>query len=317
MFCHKSWYLRKIWFGQVAPLIQDQSLEDAPARNSKQWTFLKEFPTKSPHVDVMKQNLWADLDLFFWFADMIMDWFLLKLWQFLRWWSHRKSTWAAVSQSCRPNRSTVQRVQRQIRWKRLCWRRSGAQRKNSVRSCEFLLSTSEEMFEDVKSKNKISELCWIKKTHDINSLILINSPCAYQSAAWKESKPLELPKCINGTLQLESGTFEAPEKRGKCWLGGWGGAWKVRGRDVLQGLVDGWHQIKYSWAFWGFLNVLCCWPDRCFLLGMVMFFNIANLDTKSVVAILGQVCSIVFDLFRFGSIPCDFQLQCLWPGWHV
>ena len=36
-----------------------------------------------------------------------------------------------------------------------------------------------------------------------------------------------------------------------------------------------------------------------FLLGMVMFFNIANLDTKSVVAILGQVCFIVFDHFRF------------------
>ena len=38
-----------------------------------------------------------------------------------------------------------------------------------------------------------------------------------------------------------------------------------------------------------------------------MFFNIANLDTKSVVAILGQVCSIVFDLFRFWSVFCDFH----------
>ena len=31
-----------------------------------------------------------------------------------------------------------------------------------------------------------------------------------------------------------------------------------------------------------------------------MFFNIANLDTKSMVAILGQDCSLVFALFRFG-----------------
>ena len=44
------------------------------------------------------------------------------------------------------------------------------------------------------------------------------------------------------------------------------------------------------------------WPDRCFLLGMVMFFNIANLDTKSVVAILGQDCLFVFDHFRFPTL---------------
>ena len=39
----------KIWFGQVAPLIQDQFLDDAPARNSKQWTFLKNIPI-NPHT---------------------------------------------------------------------------------------------------------------------------------------------------------------------------------------------------------------------------------------------------------------------------
>ena len=37
-----------------------------------------------------------------------------------------------------------------------------------------------------------------------------------------------------------------------------------------------------------------------------MFFNIANLDTKSVVAILGQDCSFVFDHFRFVDLIVVF-----------
>ena len=61
------------------------------------------------------------------------------------------------------------------------------------------------------------------------------------------------------------------------------------------------------------------WPDRCFLLGMVMFFNIANLDTKSVVAILGQVCFIVFDHFRFPTLFSLSQrnLPFRIPGYQV
>ena len=43
----------------------------------------------------------------------------------------------------------------------------------------------------------------------------------------------------------------------------------------------------------------------CFvLIGLVMFFNFANLDTKLMVAILGQDCSLVIQPFRFGASLC-------------
>jgi len=81
---------------------------------------LNKNPHKSSHVDVIHHCLWAcGLIPLMWIG------FQQSLSQFLRWWSHRKVSTAAVSPSCRPNRSTVQRVQRQIRWRRFCRRRSG------------------------------------------------------------------------------------------------------------------------------------------------------------------------------------------------
>ena len=81
---------------------------------------LNKNPHKSSHVDVIHHCLWAcGLIPLMWIG------FQESLSQFLRWWSHRKVSTAAVSPSCRSNRSTVQRVQRQIRWRRLCRRRSG------------------------------------------------------------------------------------------------------------------------------------------------------------------------------------------------
>ena len=240
MFCQKSWYFRKIWFGQVAPLIQDQSLDDAAARNSEQWTFLKKDPHKSSHVDVIHHCSWAcGVIPLMWIG------FQESLSRFLRWWSPRKFTTKPVSPSCRPNWSTVQRVQRQIRWRRLCRRRSGAQtEENLLRFCDILWSLVQHVRGDVRRcKMKYVKCGYTRyKPHRI----LINSPCAYQSAAWKESKPLELPKCINGTLQLESGIYKAPQKRGML----------VGRLGVLQGLVDEWHRIRYSWTFWDFLNAL-------------------------------------------------------------
>ena len=176
---------------------------------------LNKNPHKSSHVDVIHHCLWAcGLIPLMWIG------FQESLSQFLRWWSHRKVSTAAVSPSCRWNRSTVQRVQRQIRWRRLCRRRSGAQtEENLLRFCDILWSLVQHVRGDVRRcKMKYVKCGYTRyKPHRI----LINSPCAYQSAAWKESKPLELPKCSNGTLELESGTYKALEKRGKCWLGGW------------------------------------------------------------------------------------------------
>ena len=53
----------------------------------------------------------------------------------------------------------------------------------------------------------------------------------------------------------------------------------------------------------------------CFvLIGLVMFFNIANLDTKLMVAILGQDCSLVIQPFRFGYFCTDLcHLLCDLP----
>ena len=48
---------------------------------------------------------------------------------------------------------------------------------------------------------------------------------------------MELPKCSNGTLELESGTYEAPENRGML-VGDWE-VGEVHGRDVSEGSVDG------------------------------------------------------------------------------
>ena len=82
-----------------------------------------------------------------------------------------------------------------------------------VISCEFAGHLNE--ISRCKLKCLSCDELWIQlNTRPVYCIILINSPCAYQSAAWKESKPLELPKCSNGTLELESGIYEAPENRG-------------------------------------------------------------------------------------------------------
>ena len=92
---------------------------------------------KSSHVDVIHHCLRAcGLIPLMWIG------FEESLSRFLRWWSPRKFTTTPVSRSCRPNRSTVQRVQRQIRWRRPCRRRSGAQTERTYwdflwYSCEF------------------------------------------------------------------------------------------------------------------------------------------------------------------------------------
>ena len=55
----------------------------------------------------------------------------------------------------------------------------------------------------------------------------------------------------------------------------------------------------------------------CFvLLGLVMYFNIANLDAKLTVAILAQDCSLViqpFSIFRFGTFVGLCHLLCDLP----